>query len=578
MLRLRSDAELVDLHLPPHLLEQAKQQLAPQIPDVGDLRTLSDAELWTRVEQEHASIRRVEKEIVEGGLYLTAARYRRGVALLELKRRCGHGAFEVQCKARKIKSQRASEDMRLAEYFPSEAEAGKVPVRRALALIRGEPVEASSMSHSGGDPTNHDDEEIGTPVIQPAHRHNGSSKDRDNKEPVLGGETGDVLRPAIAADELHEPGRGLCEWNTPDWLFQLLDSEFHFTLDAAALPLNTKCKKFFTPQDDGRKQSWAGEVVWCNPPFNREVIGQWVQKGYEESQRGAVVVMVLPTPFKGYKWWGTYCTQGQVRFVHQFVTFTQSDGPRKARVDVTIIVFGQGYTGAGCPIVEHSPSTSAVSANPSDPSLRAILTTLLIKQPREKKPNAGVAGGGQTNGVQRKDRGGITARAIAGDGNYRQTNDFYPTPLPLVASLLGVEQFDGLTWEPAEGDGRIVQSLRQAGYEVFGSDVTTGTDFLKTRKVVDNIVTNPPWGQKTKFIRHARECACHKVALLLPLSALSGVARRPLFEDAAFRLRTVFVFDRRLNFNPEGKGSSTITGGWFVWERDYRGDPVLKWI
>ena len=183
-------------------------------------------------------------------------------------------------------------------------------------------------------------------------QNEGDAKAPDNEDADLGSEAGDVLDPATTADELLEPGRGLCEWNTPDWLFQLLDSEFHFTLDAAALPINTKCKKFFTPEDDGRKQTWAGEIVWCNPPFNREVIGQWVQKAYEESQRGAVVVMVLPTPFKGYRWWRQYCIKGQVRFIHQFVTFTQSEGDKKARIDVTIIVFGDSYTGAGRPIVE----------------------------------------------------------------------------------------------------------------------------------------------------------------------------------------------------------------------------------
>ncbi len=181
-------------------------------------------------------------------------------------------------------------------------------------------------------------------------------------------------------------------------------------------------------------------------------------------------------------------------------------------------------------------------------------------------------------GVKTGNGHGITARAIAGDGNRRQPNDFYPTPLEVIAALLAVEQFHGLTWEPAEGDGRIVRELRQAGCEVFGSDVTTGTDFLATTKEVDNVVTNPPWGQKTKFIRHAKECASRKVAMLLPLSALSGVARRPLFEDAAFPLRTVYVFVKRLNFDPKGKGASTITGGWFVWERRYHGDPVLRWM
>lgn len=168
---------------------------------------------------------------------------------------------------------------------------------------------------------------------------------------------------------------------------------------------------------------------------------------------------------------------------------------------------------------------------------------------------------------------GITARAIAGGGDHRRENDSYPTPSWAIDSLLTFERFEGLTWEPAEGDGRMVRALQQAGSEAFGSDVTTGTDFLTTTKEVDHVVTNPPWGEKTHFIRHAKECARRKVALLLPLSALSGLARRPLFEDVAFPLRCVYVFARRLNFDPAAHESTTLTTGWFVWERGYQGEP-----
>lgn len=173
--------------------------------------------------------------------------------------------------------------------------------------------------------------------------------------------------------------------------------------------------------------------------------------------------------------------------------------------------------------------------------------------------------------------GGITARAIVGDGDHRLDKDQYYTPTWAIDALLSKEKFKGQTWEPAEGDGRIVAALRRAGCEASGSDVATGTDFLTTFREVDNVVTNPPWGLKTEFIRHAQDCARRKVALLLPLSALSGVARRPLFQNRAFRLRSVYVFDQRLNFNSD-KGSSTLTTGWFVWERGYHGEPVLRWL
>lgn len=73
-------------------------------------------------------------------------------------------------------------------------------------------------------------------------------------------------------------------WATPQWLFDDFNAEFGFTLDACALPSNAKCAKYFTPEVDGLAQDWGGEVVWCNPPYGRE-IGKWVKKCAEESKK-----------------------------------------------------------------------------------------------------------------------------------------------------------------------------------------------------------------------------------------------------------------------------------------------------
>ena len=48
------------------------------------------------------------------------------------------------------------------------------------------------------------------------------------------------------------------EWATPQWLFDSLNEEFGFTLDPCALPSNAKCKRYFTPQDNGLLQDWGG--------------------------------------------------------------------------------------------------------------------------------------------------------------------------------------------------------------------------------------------------------------------------------------------------------------------------------
>lgn len=105
------------------------------------------------------------------------------------------------------------------------------------------------------------------------------------------------------------------QWETPKDFFDDLDALFHFTLDACALPENAKCEKYFTPEMDGLKQEWGG-VVWCNPPYGRE-IGRWVEKGYLSAKNGCTVVMRLPAR-TDTKWFHEYCYMNRfatVRFV-----------------------------------------------------------------------------------------------------------------------------------------------------------------------------------------------------------------------------------------------------------------------
>ena len=77
-----------------------------------------------------------------------------------------------------------------------------------------------------------------------------------------------------------------CEWETPQALFDALDARYHFDTDVCARAENAKCKRFFSPEEDGLAQEWQG-VCWMNPPYGRE-IGKWVRKAYETSLRGGV--------------------------------------------------------------------------------------------------------------------------------------------------------------------------------------------------------------------------------------------------------------------------------------------------
>ena len=67
------------------------------------------------------------------------------------------------------------------------------------------------------------------------------------------------------------------DWRTPPDLFRALDDEFHFTLDAAANEANHLCDRYYTATDSAFSHSWAGERVFCNPPYGRDA-AKWIEK------------------------------------------------------------------------------------------------------------------------------------------------------------------------------------------------------------------------------------------------------------------------------------------------------------
>ena len=84
-------------------------------------------------------------------------------------------------------------------------------------------------------------------------------------------------------------------WATPQEFYDKLNDEFNFTLDPCATEDNAKCDNFFTVDDNGLKQDWSGNIVFCNPPYGR-AIKEWVKKSYEESlKKNTTVVMLIPS-------------------------------------------------------------------------------------------------------------------------------------------------------------------------------------------------------------------------------------------------------------------------------------------
>lgn len=77
---------------------------------------------------------------------------------------------------------------------------------------------------------------------------------------------------------------------TPD-VFAHMQTRFGtFTVDVAAAAHNTKVARYFTREQDGVRQSWSGERVWCNPPYSD--IAPWVHKAWDEQADSRGIVML----------------------------------------------------------------------------------------------------------------------------------------------------------------------------------------------------------------------------------------------------------------------------------------------
>ena len=176
----------------------------------------------------------------------------------------------------------------------------------------------------------------------------------------------------------------------------------------------------------------------------------------------------------------------------------------------------------------------------------------------------------------------------------RQVDDYYATEPKATELLLEQEKFSEIVWECACGGGDISKVLEEHGYEVISSDLvdrgypyTQVLDFLKIKPTYQNkncadIITNPPYKYAKEFVEKALEISKDgvKVAMFLKLTFLEGAKRKELFEKNPPKF--IYVFRKRVDCWKNGikpdKPSRAVCYAWFVWEKGYKGEPVIRWI
>lgn len=177
----------------------------------------------------------------------------------------------------------------------------------------------------------------------------------------------------------------------------------------------------------------------------------------------------------------------------------------------------------------------------------------------------------------------------------RAQHDFYATDPTAVELLLERETFSPYIWECACGMGHISEALKKSGYNVKSSDIydrgypdTEVIDFLSLKKgdvkkdVPRDIITNPPYKFGKEFVKQALDISMDsaKIAMFLKLTFLESKSRKKLFEE--YPPKTIYVFSERIDcwkngIKPE-KSLKAVCYAWFIWEKGFTGDTVIKRI
>ena len=189
----------------------------------------------------------------------------------------------------------------------------------------------------------------------------------------------------------------------------------------------------------------------------------------------------------------------------------------------------------------------------------------------------------------------VTLGASSHTEHDRAEHDYYSTDPKALEIFLDKIKEDNITlhnkiWESACGEGHLSRVLENQGYQVFSSDLVDRgfgkvQDFLNyenQNKLSVDILTNPPYNKAQEFVEKALDVIQdgYYVVMFLKIQFLEGKERRKLFDK--YPPKYVYVNSARqicyLNGDMSKKMSSATCYCWYVWEKGWKGEPIIRWI
>jgi len=175
----------------------------------------------------------------------------------------------------------------------------------------------------------------------------------------------------------------------------------------------------------------------------------------------------------------------------------------------------------------------------------------------------------------------------------REENDYYATnPKAIETFLNEYKDLNTLVWEPSCGEKHLSNYLEEEGYIVSSTDLINRCglpeenvyDFLgdTVSHFAGDIITNPPFKLAEKFVEKGMSVINegNHLILFLKIQFLEGQKRKELFKK--YPPKYVYCHSSRQTCAKNGEfhkyKAATQFYAWYVWEKGFTGDTIIKWI
>ena len=171
----------------------------------------------------------------------------------------------------------------------------------------------------------------------------------------------------------------------------------------------------------------------------------------------------------------------------------------------------------------------------------------------------------------------------------RAENDYYATDPIAAHLLLEVEPELYNIWECACGEGHLAKVFDNKNKLNKATDLIDRgygaiENFLYCNEPyhAGDIITNPPYKYAKEFVEHALDLIDEGryVCMFLKVLFLESRSRKQLFQQ--YPPKTIYISSSRINCAKNGDfnlyTSSAIAYAWFVWQKGYNSEAIIKWI